>query len=139
MYLQSFCYPESKTLSPLKHFLLLAQLFDSWKSFTAFYAQFNTASVKTESLPGKAPKAKVPIYQPDQHGSLRSFAKRINCSIITAKKLAVQQGVQIERRPQTIFGAERDLITQLLSDGLSTAKIANKIACSIAAVEQILA
>ena len=139
LYLQSFCYAESKTLSPLKHFLLLAHLFDNWKSFTAFYAQFNTVSVKAESLPGKAPKAKVPIYQPDQHGSLRSYAKRINCSIITAKKLAVQQGVQIERRPQTIFGAERELITQLLSDGLSTAKIANKIACSIAAVEQILA
>lgn len=139
LYLQSFCYAEPKTLSPLKHFLLLAHLFDSWKSFTAFYAQLNTISVKAESLPGKAPKAKVPKYRPDQHGSLRSFAKRINCSIITAKKLAVQQGVQIERRPQTIFGAERDLITQLLSDGLSTAKIANKISCSVAAVEQILA
>lgn len=138
LYLQSFCYDESKTLSPLKHFLLLVHLFDSWKTFTAFYAQFNTVSVEAESLLGKATKSKVPIYQPYQHGSLRSFAKRINCSVITAKKLALQQGVKIDRRPQTIFGAERDLITQLLSDGLRTAKIASKMACSVAAVEQIL-
>lgn len=139
LYIQSFCYDESKTLSPLKHFLLLAHLFESWNSFTTFYAQFDSVPVKTESASVKACSIQVSEYKPEQHGSLRSFARRLNCSVITAKKLALQQGVQIERRPQTLFGAERDLITQLLSDGLSTAKIASKMLCSIAAVEQILA
>lgn len=139
LYLQTFFATECKVLSPLKHFLLLAHLFDSWNSFTAFYAQFDSVSEKTESLPDKACNTYVPMYQPDQHGSLRSFARRLKCSVTTAKKIALQQGVLIERRPQTLFGAERDLITQLLSNGLSTAKIASKMLCSIAAVEQILA
>ncbi|MEH8015784.1 TnsD family transposase [Rheinheimera muenzenbergensis] len=140
LYLKAFFHRENNTLSPLKHLLVLAGLFDSWKNFKVFYQQFDNHQTK---MPKQVltcnSTAKSIRYLPNEHGSLRSFARRLNCSVTTAKKIALQQGVLIERRPQTLFGAERDLITQLLSDGQSTAKIALKMLCSIAAVEQILA
>ncbi|GAB2922351.1 TnsD family Tn7-like transposition protein [Rheinheimera gaetbuli] len=139
LYLQSFFYNEVKVLSPLKNLLVLACLFDSWQDFKEFYRLFDEQKNEEQESPVITDKAvRVPHYIPDQHGSLRSFAKRINCSVITAKKIALQQGVQIDRRPQLLFGAERDMIKQLLKDGLSTAAIAAKIACSVASVEQIL-
>jgi predicted transcriptional regulator len=139
LYLQAFFCSEYKVFSPLKHFLLLTYLFGNWKAFTAFYAEYDSDIVVTQPVPKQACSVIVPQYLPEQHGSLRCFAKRHKCSITTAKKLALQQGVQIDRRPQILFGAERDLIRQLLEDGLSTAQIAGKMQCSVASVEQILA
>ena len=140
LYLQSLFTSETKLLSPIKHFLLLAHLFESWQSFKDFYCNFDRTSSELKHAPQKEPLTiRVLRYLPDQHGSLRSFARNHQCSVITAKKLAVQQGVQIDRRPKMLFGAERDLIQQLLKDGLKTAEIACKMLCSVAAVEQILA
>lgn len=139
LYLQSFFYNEYNVLSPLKHLLILVCLFESWRDFIEYYQRFDKQKNEGQESTSITNKAiSVPCYLPDQHGSLRSFAKRINCSVITAKKIALQQGVQIDRRPQLLFGAERDLIKQLLKDGLTTAQIAAEIPCSVGSVEQIL-
>ncbi|MBU2115372.1 MAG: TnsD family transposase [Gammaproteobacteria bacterium] len=140
LYLQSFFYGENKVLSPLKHLLVMANLFDSWQDFKVYYQQFDNHQPEMQKQVLMSNSTTRAIrYLPNEHGSLRSFAKRLNCSVITAKKIALQQGVKIDRRPQQLFGAERDLIKQLLKDNLSTANIASKIPCSVAAVEQILA
>lgn len=140
LYLQALFTSETKLLSPLKHFLLLAHLFESWQSFKDFYSHFDRNARELKHAPQREPLTiRVLRNLPEKHGSLRSFARNHQCSVITAKKLAVQQGVQIDRRPKMLFGAERDLIQQLLKDGLKTAEIACKMLCSVAAVEQILA
>lgn len=129
---------------PIKHLLLIAYLFGGLSNFLCCYqnksqsplCQKQQTTIEFERV--SAEKRTRALSELKAGSSIRQAAKKAKVSVGYTKSLAVQNGVEINRRPQQLFGHERKQILEQLRTGKSTQEIASDIGCSIGAVEQIL-
>ncbi len=129
---------------PIKHILVIGQLYGSLNKFLSCYKDESYKFVQVDTVKPKlkprVPHSKVQrlLKQLCDGSSLRQAAKSAGVSVGFAKSIALQNGVEIDRRAQRLFGYERKQILDQLRKGLKTNEVALAMQCSIGAVEQLL-
>jgi hypothetical protein len=133
---------------PVKHLLIIGYLFGSLNEFFSCYhdPQFSFRNAvdlmkvqQKQSAFQRINNLKLKIIQQlKTSASLRSVAKGFGVSVTFVKNIAIQESISINTRAQRIFSPERSKIKSMLKKGTSTEKIAAKMKCSTAAVEQVL-
>ena len=141
------CYPECLFYSPdsnhqpLKHFLLIHTLFDSWSAFAACEckSQCDASSESNKTDVHKTePDWEAALHQLKQGVSMRSAASTFATTVSTLKIKAQQKGIAVDVRPKKIFRAEERAIWRKLFMGVKTHTVAAEYGVSVAAIEKIL-
>ena len=139
-------YQNENQHQPIKHALLIGFLFKDVQSFFGNYNSSRHTTVTFDSLcdmpmktarNARATELEV-LGRLLQKHSMRAISKSCHLSISQIKKLAVQNGVEPERRAQKLFQNERKKIIELAERGELSSSIAQQMSCSMGAVEQII-
>ncbi|KJG05904.1 hypothetical protein UB33_11090 [Photobacterium angustum] len=133
---------------PLKHLLMIGALFNSVSEFANYYQTADAIHKKLNELHKRKPNKSKDLAELDYQQqvlfqlhngkSLRQVTQTLGGSVTTVKRIALRHGIEINRRAQKLFEAQRCAIRQLLVIGKSTQDIAKAIGCSVGAVEQEL-
>lgn len=124
---------------PLKHLLLIGMLWRSWQEFVEYKTSEPGLHESCDANWLNEDNSDADILRSLRGGqSLREVSRYFKRSIKYVKKIAVHQNVQVDRRPKRIFGVDRELIVGMLKSGVKTRQIANKVDCSVGAIEQVL-
>jgi len=138
---ESLFYRQSCNHQPIKHFVFILGLFDSWDEFkqTVIYEEKNVVIEKTAELAKeKSIEWNLALKQVSDGMSLRSVAKLFGTTVSTLKMKAVQNQVVIDRRPSKIKADVERAIWRKLFMGLKTQNIALEFNLSVGAIEKVL-
>jgi hypothetical protein len=129
---------------PIKHLVVILHLFGSLERFLDAYRNLELPLPEsriptTEANEITCKKVSILLSRLRSGDSLRQAAKAAKVSVGFAKSTALKNGIEIERRAQRLFAAERKQIKDMLKAGTKTQEIAHTMKCSVGAVEQILA
>lgn len=127
-------------ISPLKHLLVIAFLFESVTDLINHVTRYSPKDREVNKVPAKQVKDDTAdiITLLENGYSLRCVAAKTEHSVTYVKKVAKTAGIAIETRTQKLFKTERRKITMKLLAGHPTDVIAKAFDCSQGAIEQIL-
>lgn len=127
---------------PIKHFMLIYTLFDSWSDFTSRLDHQVANETRKQPNPMECMRTErdwTDALRLLKNGaSMRSVADTYSTTVSTLKIKAQQKGIPVDVRPKKIFKAEERAIWRKLFLGAKTETLAIEFNISIAAVEQIL-
>ncbi|OZY86061.1 hypothetical protein CBP51_03245 [Cellvibrio mixtus] len=131
---------------PIKHILIILFLFENLTNFLESYKRGVNPNNNPvlQTTPPKERKDPINILKKQilemlSTGSgLRKVARTLRTSIHFVKQTALQNQVEIDRRPSKIFNQERRSIWRKLHMGRSTQELAKEFEVSVGAIEKIL-
>jgi hypothetical protein len=140
-YPECLFYRLSCNHQPIKHFVFILSLFDSWDGFKKTVIVEETIfEVKkvTEQLKGKPINWNLAVKQVSDGMSLRAVAKLFGTTVSTLKIKAVQNHVAVDRRPSKITSDIERAIWRKLFMGMKTQDVALEFDLSVGAIEKVL-
>jgi transposase len=129
---------------PVKHFLIIGFLYGNWEHFIDAYGKGylgchylnpNNRDIKRKHLVAVENMA---VRLLKQGASMRKVSKLTKMSMAFVKRVAKNNSLEVDSRPQFLFQREQKAVIKLAKTGVSAQKIAEKICCSVGAVEQII-
>lgn len=127
---------------PIKHLLLIGLLFGNWQNFRDLNKTVDLIPITpntqkaTDNELVKIEKEVAQLIK--QRMSLRKVSFLTQKSVGFVKRVAKNNSLKIESRAQFLFQREQNAVIKLAKTGMSAQKIAEKICCSVGAVEQII-
>lgn len=138
---ESLFYRTSCNHQPIKHFVLILSLFESWNEFKL------TITTETKEVTEiQSTQLNIPNHVDWEEGlrlvsegfSLRTVADRIGTTVSTLKIKAQQKILSVETRPSKITQQVERAIWRKLVVGKKTKDIASEFNLSVSAIEKIL-
>lgn len=138
---ENIFYRRACNHQPIKHFVFISALFDSWNDFKH---GVKIDSIQEESLVAVVPNNNQSVNWQEglklisEGNSLRDTARVLGTTVNTLKIKAQQNNLTIDLRPSKITGLIERTIWRKLVIGKKTQNIANEFNVSVGAVEKIL-
>ena len=131
-----------RSVHPLKHLLMIALVFDTWRDFLVGYEEAGSPSKETvaheeESDP---PDATEGLVRLTKHSgmSISAAASTLGIATTTATQLARRAGIQFTPRPKVMKGARLQRIRQLLRRGWSSKRVSEATGTSVVSINRLL-
>lgn len=131
-----------RRVHPLKHLLMIALVFDTWRDFLVGYEEAgspNKEAVEPEEEPDP-PDATEGLDRLTKHGgmSISAAASTLGIATTTATQLARRAGIEFTTRPKVMKGACLQRIRQLLHRGWSSKRVSEATGTSVVSINRLL-
>lgn len=131
-----------RRVHPLKHLLMIALVFDTWRDFLVGYEEAGSPSKETvEPKESDPPDATAGLVRLIKHSgmSISAAASTLGVATTTVTQLARRAGIQFTPRPKVMKGARLQRIRQLLLRGWSSKRVSEATGTSVVSINRLLA
>lgn len=132
-----------RRVHPLKHLLMIALVFDTWRDFLVGYEEAGSPSKEAVEPQGEpnAPDATEGLVRLAKHSgmSISAVARTLGIATTTATQLARRAGVQFTPRPKVMKGPRLQRIRQLLRRGWPSKRVSDATGTSVVSINRLLA